>query len=148
LEAPDPESVRGNSGHESGLRHPIRSYRDIEAYQRAMALLPRVHRLAVSLPDFERYELASQIRRASKSIPSNIAEGYGKKRSAREFRAFLANALGSTNELVVHLEMAKVLGYAAERECEDLVNEYSIVGKQLNRLMSTWRRFQPPNSNV
>ena len=82
----------------------IRSYEDLEVYQRAMALLPQVHRLALSLPDFERYNLADQMRRASKAIPANVAEGYGRKRSAKEFKAYLTTALGSTNEMLVHLQ--------------------------------------------
>ena len=63
------------------LRKPIQHYRDIDAYQRAKALLAPVHALVRRLPREEQYELASQIRRASKSILANITEGCGNKRS-------------------------------------------------------------------
>ena len=79
------------------VRKVIRSYEDIEAFQRAMALLEPVHEIALRLPEYEKYDLATQIRRACKSIPANIAEGYGRRRSAKDFKSYLANALGSTN---------------------------------------------------
>ena len=131
----------------AGATRPvIRSYEDIEAYQRAMALLAPVHRLALTLPEYERYELASQIRRASKSIPANVAEGYGKKRSVRHFKAFLDNALGSANEVIVHLKIAGALDYASSDEVSELVDGYTIVAKQLHMLIETWQSFdKPPN---
>jgi len=120
-------------------RRAIRSYEDIEAFQRAMALLKPIHELTLSFPDYEKFDLASQIRRACKSIPANIAEGYGKKRSAKDFKSYLANALGSTNELMVHLQIAQALGYISGEESGTLIDDYRIVGKQLTRLMESWR---------
>jgi len=99
----------------------IRSYEDIEAFKRAMGLLPPVHRLVLKLPTYERYELASQIRRASKSVPTNIAEGYGKRRSARNFKMYLEHALGSANEMIVHLQIAECLEYVPREDCEGLI---------------------------
>jgi four helix bundle protein len=131
-----------------GRRQPIRSYEDIEACQRAMALLPAVHTLAASFPEYERYELASQMPRASKSIPANIAEGYGKRSSVKEFKHYLANALGSANEMIVHIRVARSLGYVGEGEARGLVGGYDIVGKQLARLMETWRQLPPLTSHV
>ena len=116
----------------------IRSYEDLEVYQRAMALLTQVHRLALDLPDFERYNLADQMRRASKAIPANIAEGYGKRRSAREFKAYLTTALGSANEMLVHLKIAADLDYVPREHCDELTAAYTIVGKQLHRLIERW----------
>lgn len=120
-------------------RTAIRSYEDIEAFQRAMALLKPIHELTLSFPDYEKFDLAAQIRRACKSIPANIAEGYGKKRSAKDFKSYLANALGSTNELMVHLQIAQALGYISGEESQTLSDDYRIVGKQLTRLMERWR---------
>jgi len=54
----------------------LQGYRSLEVYQRSLDALVRVHELAATLPDFEKYDLASQLRRAGKSIPANIAEGY------------------------------------------------------------------------
>jgi len=104
-----------------------------------MALLKPLHELTLRFPDYEKFDLAAQMRRACKSIPTNIAEGYGKKRSARYFKSYLANALGSTNELIVHLQIARTLGYISGEESESFVGDYRIVGKQLTRLLERWR---------
>lgn len=123
------------------MRTAIRSYRDIEAYRRAMGLLAPLHRLVARFPDVERFELASQLRRAAKSVPANIAEGYGKKRSAKEFKSYLGHALGSANEVVVHLEIAVAIGYVAQEDIQALVDGYDIVAKQLYRLIESWTDY-------
>ncbi len=122
-------------------------YERLDVYQRAMALLPRVHELIRSLPDVERYELASQLRRAGRSIPTNIAEGYAKRRSAKEFCAYLTTAMASANEMEVHLKIAAELGYVESGTYHQLVDEYSVLGKQLNRLIASWRARPPVTSN-
>jgi len=104
-----------------------------------MSELVKVHRLAATLPDIEKYELASQLRRASKSIPANIAEGYAKRRSPKEFISFLTNALGSANEAEVHLDIAQQLGYATREECEELQQAYNVIGRQLTALIRSWQ---------
>jgi four helix bundle protein len=127
----------------SHARGAIRGYRDLEVYKRAMNLLAPPHTVARRLPAHERFELASQLRRASKSIPANIAEGYGKKDSAREFKAYLNNALGSANEVMVHLEIASALQYVPDGDIQDLIDEYTVLAKQLHRLRENWRTFSP-----
>ncbi len=122
-------------------RKPIQHYRDIEAYQRAKELLAPVHALVRRLPREEQYELASQIRRASKSILANIAEGYGTKRSPAKFRSFLDVALGSANEMIVHLEVGHAIGYFEQGEVDELIERYEIVAKQLYRLIQSWQDF-------
>ncbi|MBI4331407.1 MAG: four helix bundle protein [Chloroflexi bacterium] len=117
----------------------IKSYEDLEVYQRAMKLLVKVHLVALSFPDYEKYELASQMRRASKSIPANIAEGYGRKSSVKDFKSYLTTALGSGNEMLVHLVIARELGYMAAKEANDLIEAYDIVGKQLSKLIQNWK---------
>ena len=116
----------------------IRSYEDIEAFRRGMSLLKPVHQLARQLPDYERFELASQIRRASKSVPTNIAEGYGKRRSSRHFKAYLENSLGSANEMIVHLQVAECLDYTRLEDTTPVIDEYRVVCKLLVRLIEKW----------
>ncbi|MGH7620882.1 MAG: four helix bundle protein [Gemmatimonadaceae bacterium] len=67
----------------------IRSDEDLQVYQTGMELLKPVLDLSLRLPEFEKYDLAQQLRRVSRSVPANMAEGYAKKRSAKECRAFL-----------------------------------------------------------
>lgn len=117
----------------------IISYRDFEVYQRAMKSLIAVHKVVLIFPDYEKFILADQIRRASKSIPANIAEGYGRRKSAKEFKHFLSMALGSANELIVHLEIARELEYTRAQVCNDLIEEYTIICKMLYRLIENWR---------
>ena len=131
----------------SGMRRPIQHYRDIEAYQRAKVLLMPVHQLLRKLPKEEQYELASQMRRASKSILANIAEGYGTKRSPAKFRAFLDIALGSANEMIVHLDVGEAIVYFNSEEIEPLMQEYEIVAKQLYRLIQNWKDFSTRNGD-
>jgi len=85
----------------------ITSYRDLEVYQLSMQVLVKVHKVVLGFLDFERFALSDQMRRASKSIPANIAEGYGRRKSAKEFKHFLTISLGSANEMVVHLEITR-----------------------------------------
>jgi len=117
-----------------------KGYEGLDVYQRARALLKPMHDLALTFPDYEKFDLADQIRRASKSIPANIAEGYAKRRSGREFAFYLTNAMGSANEMEVHLKVAYELGYISEEQMTDYTREYAIIGKQLNRLIQFWRR--------
>ena len=77
----------------------INGYRDLRIYQKAYELGLKVHLLTQKYPEYERYEIGSQLRRAAVSIPLNIAEGYGKKESDADFKRFLKMALGSNNAL-------------------------------------------------
>jgi len=139
----------GNGKRETGTdRRAIRSYEDLEVYQRAMELLVPLHAHVITFPDYERFELASQLRRASKAIPANIAEGYGKKTSSKEFKAYLNHALGSANEVIVHLRIAERLGYLGSGETCELVAGYTILAKQLFRLMQTWQTFEAEASKA
>ena len=122
-------------------RRFIRTYEDLDVFQRSMDALVRVHEATLSFPDYEKYDLGQQLRRAAKSVPANIAEGYAKKRSPKEFRSFLTNALGSATEIEVHRKIAQRLHYLDEATARALIAEYEIIGKQLYRLIEHWRRF-------
>src|SRR5438309_6948950 len=75
---------------------------DLEVFRRAYRLSLEVHRASLDFPRIEQFALADQVRRASKSICANIAEGFGKQRQSRvEFRRFLTMALGSADEMQV-----------------------------------------------
>ena len=114
----------------------ISSFHDLQVYQKGYRLALEVHEMTRTLPETERYELSSQLRRAAVSIPANIAEGYGRKNSQAEFKHFLRNALGSSNEMQVLLALVTDLGYAGATE---LRTSYDELGKQLYRLMQVWK---------
>jgi four helix bundle protein len=92
---------------ESGTARKISHYRDLRVFQRGYELALKIHKVTRNFPIFERRELGSQLRRAAASIPINIAEGYGRKRSADDFKRFLVIAMGSSNEVSVELALAK-----------------------------------------
>lgn len=116
-----------------------KGYEELEVYRRARALLKPVHDLALTLPDYEKFDLANQLRRACKSIPANIAEGYARRRSAKEFCLFLTTALGSANEMEVHLDIAFELGYIEQSTHQELGAAYNELGRMLNGLIRYWR---------
>jgi len=108
----------------------IHSFRDLQIWQKSMQLTVGVYRLTDGFPHEERYGLTSQIRRSAVSIPSNIAEGQG-RRNLGEFRQFLGIARGSNCELQTQLEIARTLGFGnteALRDAEGLSQE---VGKMM-----------------
>ena len=80
----------------------VRSFEDLEVFQRAYRLSLAIHRESLKFPEIEQRALGDQIRRASKSIAANIAEGFGKQRlSSAEFKRFLMMAIGSADEMRV-----------------------------------------------
>ena len=116
----------------------IQGYQNLQVYQRAYDLALKVHKATAGYPQFEKYELGGQVRRAAVSIVLNIVEGYGRKDSAAEFKHFLRNALGSCNETRVLLQMAKDLGYFEASEYEQIQTDYEILSKQIYRLKEKW----------
>jgi len=120
---------------------PIKSYRDLQVYQRAKALVVPMHQLVESSPAHERFDLCDQIRRASKSVVANIVEGYSHKDTPAKAKQFWRHSMGSANEMVEHLETAVALGYASQDSCQPHVEQYTIVAKQPNKLIQNWRKL-------
>ena len=119
----------------------IKSYRDIEAYQRAKKILVPVHQLTNRLPRHERFDLADQMRRASKSVVDNIVEGYSHKGTPAKAKSFWRLSMGSANEMVEHLEQSYELKYLKQELVQPYIDEYTIVAKQLNKLIQNWKKF-------
>jgi four helix bundle protein len=87
----------------------------------------------------EQYALADQMRRASKSICGNIAEGFAKQRaSSAEFRRFIMIAIGSSDEMKVWLDYSRDLGYVDSVQIERWQTEYTRISRMLHRLMESW----------
>src|SRR2546430_6687037 len=98
----------------------ILSFKDLEVYRESYALALEVNKLCTKLPRYEQNDLGSQMRRGSKSSPANIAEGWAKRRFEKEFKKHIDSALGSSNEMEVHLGLAKDLGYLDAKICDEL----------------------------
>ncbi len=106
-------------------------FRSLKVYQRAYRASLEMHELSLRFPQFETYELGSQIRRATKSIAMNIAEGYGKRQSSAEFRRFILMALASCDEVRVQLDYCRDLAYITLEYFADYSKEYDEIGKML-----------------
>jgi four helix bundle protein len=112
----------------------------LEVYQRAYRLALELHKLSLEFPKIEQFALADQIRRASKSICANIAEGFARQRSSSpDFHRFIVLALGSSDEMKVWLSFCADLKYIPKEDAERLRNEYSIVARMLHGLKNKWK---------
>lgn len=118
----------------------VKSVREMEVYQAAYQLALQLHKITLTFPKEEQFALSSQIRRASKGICANLAEGFAKNhRSAAEFKRYAAMALGSSEEMLVWLDFAKDLDYITEDEWKRLAENYTIVCKQLYTMIDRWK---------
>lgn len=118
---------------------PIRSYKDLIAWQKALELTTAIYSITRKFPKEETFGLTSQLRRAAVSIPSNIAEGHARN-SSREFGHFLTIALGSLNEAETQLLIAQKLGYLAPETVAILLKDASEVGKIIQGLAASLKR--------
>lgn len=115
----------------------VERYEELIAWQRAMFLAKAVYSLQKKLPKEEIYGLGDQIRRAVVSIPSNIAEGFGRE-SQNEFKHFLSIALGSLFEVKTQLQLAETLGYLQlDADVLSLLDEVGKLIKGLSRSLHT-----------
>ena len=115
------------------------SYKDLKVYAKAYSASLEMHLISLSFPKNEQYALADQLRRSSKSIALNIAEGYGRNSSTADFKRFLLIALGSCNEVQVIIEYCKDLEYISEEEYGKYISVYTEIGKMLNALHKNWQ---------
>jgi len=113
-------------------RHKVKTYRDLLVWQKAMQFVTRIYAVTNKLPKEESYGLISQIRRSSVSIPSNIAEGYGRN-SSNDYIRFLQISIGSLYELQTQLEVCLNLKYVSQLLFDDM-NEKS---REIERMLST-----------
>lgn len=110
------------------------TYKDLKAWQQAMDLVIDIYRMTRLFPNEERYGLTAQVRRASVSVASNIAEGKGRA-SDKEVVHFLSNSRGSLFEVETQIAIAARLGYLAESQSSELLEKASEVGRLLNGLI-------------
>jgi len=111
-----------------------KSYRDLEIWKMARELVVVVHKMTLEkLPKFEMYEEGSQVRRSSKSISSNIVEGYGRSRYKNDYIKFLTYALASCDETRDHIEMLYETGSLSDKVLfDDLCRRYDMLGRSIN----------------
>jgi four helix bundle protein len=112
----------------------VKSYRDLIVWQKSMQLVTQVYSKTKILPREELYGLVAQIRRSSVSIPSNIAEGYGRN-STNDYLRFLQIASGSLYELQTQLEICLNLEYLSKEDFESIDEQSREIERMLSSLI-------------
>ncbi|PJF25466.1 MAG: four helix bundle protein [Phototrophicales bacterium] len=116
----------------------VKSYKELQVWQRSIGLAVEVDKASASFPTDERFGLISQMRRAASSIPANIAEGWGRG-TTNEYVQFLFIARGSLMELETHLILSNRLSFLSTDLLTALQAEITRVGKMLNALIASLR---------
>jgi four helix bundle protein len=118
----------------------VRSFEDLEVYQRAYKLALELHKLTLEFPRIEQFALADQIRRASKSICANIAEGFARQHiSTPDFHRYVVLALGSSDEMKVWIRFSLDLGYVPAETAKRLRDDYATVSRMLHGVRNKWK---------
>jgi four helix bundle protein len=117
----------------------VRNYQELIVWQKAMDLVEQVYATSKSFPREEIYGLTTQLRRAAVSIPSNIAEGQGRRTTA-DFLRHLSISYGSLREVETQTLIAARLRYLTHGKCQEVLNMAGEVGRLLNGLMSSLAR--------
>jgi four helix bundle protein len=125
----------------------VQSYKDLEVWQKSVSLVTAIYELTKAFPRDELYTLVSQIRRAAISIPSNIAEGRG-KRSTRDFIRFLSIAYGSAAELETQLIISSNLNYISVEQLNPLSEEINRICRMLNGLQTSLEKRAANSSRI
>ncbi|PIJ61031.1 four helix bundle protein [Mesotoga sp. H07.pep.5.3] len=117
------------------------NFRKLQLWKSSMNLTTEIYKLTRNFPEHERYGLSSQMQRASVSIPSNIAEGFGRE-STKELLRFLYTARGSLMELSTQLEICNNLGYLSEEEHSCIQRLADEVNRLLNGLIFSKKKLR------
>jgi len=126
----DESPTKKNGGH-----------KDLQAWQLAMDFVVAIYTMTITFPRDELYGLVAQLRRAAVSIPSNIAEGYG-RHSAKELHRFINNALGSLLEVETQIELSQRLNYISSHIAVRLLQQSNRL-KQVLQGLRAWAEKEP-----
>ncbi len=110
----------------------MKTYRDLIVWQKAMTFVSEVYKQTKGFPKEEVYGLTSQVRRSAVSVPSNMAEGYGRK-STQDYLRFLQIAMGSLYETQTQLEIAVNIEYLNRNKFEELFD----LSREIERMLSS-----------
>ncbi len=114
----------------------LKNYKELKVWQKAYQLCIAIYKITKHFPKEERYGLTSQIRRSAVSVPSNIAEGYGRK-TTQEYMQSLYIAYGSHCELETQILLAKDLGYIKSDGFQKLQQEVGDIERMLKALIKS-----------
>ena len=118
-----------------------KGFRDLIVYQKSYALALEISRITKKFPKEEQYVLTDQIRRSSRSVPSNIAEAWVKRKYPKSFVSKLLDALAEESETEVWLDMSKDFEYIDIQLHDSLLERYQEVAKMLSSMINTPEKF-------
>lgn len=120
----------------------IKSYNDLNVYKQSYELAMEIFHLTRKFPKEERFSLTSQLVRSSRSVSSNICEGWAKKECENYFKQHLIHALGSNAETGHWLSLAFDCKYISEEEYAQFEEKIDVIGKMLTNLHRNWTTFE------
>jgi four helix bundle protein len=121
----------------------FRGHRDLKVYQLAYSLAMHIFKESKTFPQEERYSLTSQIRRSSRSVAANIAEGFRKRQYPSMFMSKLADSDAEATETQVWLDFARDCGYLSTERHKELVARYEEIGMMVHSMIEHPERFAP-----
>jgi len=123
----------------------LQGFRDLKVFQLAYKLALEIFHESKAFPKDERFSLTDQIRRSSRSVAANIAEGYRKRQVSKLFVSKLADADGEATETQIWLDFARDCGYLTVERHAELIRECEEVGKMLGSMMTMPEKILPSN---
>jgi len=123
----------------------LQGFRDLKVFQLAYKLALEIFYESKAFPKDERFSLTDQIRRSSRSVAANIAEGYRKRQVSKLFVSKLADADGEATETQIWLDFARDCGYLTVERHAELIRECEEVGKMLGSMMTMPEKILPSN---
>jgi four helix bundle protein len=121
----------------------IGGFQKLKVYQLAFSLAMQIYELTKDYPKEEKYSLTDQIRRSSRSVCSNIAEAYRKRRYPKHFTSKITDADGELSETLVWLDFSKECKYLIDAKYDEIVTKYLEVGKMLGSMADNPEKFLP-----
>ena len=118
------------------MAEPINSYKDLRVFQNAMDAAMKIYRLTGKLPPEEKFSMTDQMRRTSRSVCSNLAEAWRKRRSKEDFIAKLNGSECKACETLVWVEFARRCKYLDDDVCEELDSAYDLILGQLAKMIN------------
>ena len=110
---------------------------DLEVYRESLRLLKELYEFLRIFPKSE-FDTVSQLKRAGKSIPANIAEGFAKRKSEAEFKRFLKISIGSSDEVISHFRAVAMTLPRYSLGAKNLAEKYKVLSKRINKLCTIW----------
>ena len=123
-------------------------HRDLKVFQLAYSLAMQIFRDSRTFPQDERYSLTSQVRRSSRSVAANIAEGFRKRQYPSMFASKLADSDAEATETQVWLDFARDCGYLSVEHHDSLIARYEEVGRMIHGMIERAEEFVPPSHRM